>query len=252
MPENRRNRRDGRRIIEQASLNLTSPHRHNNLGVNLMNPQISLAERYREVAKRDRRLKVFGASGHRYKPTKVSIDEIKEFELVMGCELPEGYRDFLLRVGSGVGRYYGLWSFDKVREELNSIYEDYRDEYDVRARPCDPFELEESAFTETRPQDEKGVFVDAPKNPGGFLPICHQGCEYLNVMVLSGALRGRVFGTSAFASTNAQWISAMRPPGIVSPPRKYAQLPKLPKCPTFSQWFLGWTENALRDLNAGI
>jgi hypothetical protein len=229
-------------------LNLTSLLRRNSLGLNLMDSQISLAERYREVAKRDRKFEIFGARKHKYRPKKVSAGEIKEFELVIGCDLPEDYRKFLLRIGTGVGPYYGLWSFDNIRKELNSIYEDYQDEYNVRARPCDSFELEESAFLSESSEGKKAILIDAPKNPGGFLPICHQGCEYLNVMVLSGVLRGKVFGTSAFASTNAQWISATRPPGIVSPPRKYAQLPKLPKCPTFSEWFAGWTDNALRDL----
>src|SRR5215831_18331874 len=111
-----------------------------------MSPQISLAERYREVAKRDRKFEIFGAEKHRYTAKKVSVGEIKEFELVIGCELPEDYRKFLLQVGSDVGPYYGLWSFDNIRKELNSIYEDYQDEYKVRARPCDLFELEESVF----------------------------------------------------------------------------------------------------------
>jgi hypothetical protein len=213
-----------------------------------MDAQFSLAKLYREVAKRDRRLKIFGAMNHRYKPTRVTIDEIIEFELVIGCALPEDYRQFLLEVGSGVGPYYGLWAFDNIRKELSSIYEDYRDEYDARARPCDPFELEESVFTAQPSKPEEGVFVDAPKNPGGFLPICHQGCEYLTVMVLSGALRGKVFETSAFASINSQWISATRPPGLVPRAEKTNALAKLSKCPSFSEWFLGWTENALRDL----
>lgn len=220
-------------------LNLTSPLRRNNLDLNLMDAQISLAERYWEVAMRDRKLRVFGASKHKYKPTRVSFHQIKEFEFVIGCELPEDYRQYLLQIGSGVGPCYGLWSFENIRQELSSIYEDYRDEYGVRARPCDAFELDESAFAREPLPGAKGIFVDAPKNPGGLLPICHQGCEYLNVMVLSGTLRGRIFGTSAFASTNAQWISGTRPPGIVTPPRKYAQLPKLPRCPTFTEWSPG-------------
>jgi hypothetical protein len=228
---------------------LTLVFLHKSLIANLMDLQISLAERYREVAKRDRKLEIFGAEKHKYRPKKVSVDEIKEFELVIGCDLPEDYRELLLRVGSGVGPYYGLWSFDNIREELNSIYEDYYDEYKVRARPCDPFELEESAFAPKASEPKTAVFADAPKNPGGFLPICHQGCEYLTVMVLSGTLRGTVFETSAFASTNSQWLSATRPPGIVSRPReKLVGLRKLPVCPSFSDWFAGWTERALCDL----
>jgi hypothetical protein len=215
-----------------------------------MDSQISLAKIYREVAKRDRKLEVFGAEKHKYRPKKVSVDEIKEFELVIGCDLPGDYREFLLKIGSGVGPYYGLWSFDEIREELNSIYEDYEDEYNVRARPCDPFELEESAFKVGQSWElKKPVLVDAPKNPGGFLPICHQGCEYLTVMVLSGSLRGKVFETSAFASINSQWLSANRAPGIVPRPKaERCRLPKLPLCPSFSDWFVGWTQNAFRDL----
>jgi hypothetical protein len=127
-----------------------------------MSPQISLAERYREVAKRDRKFEIFGAEKHKYLPKKVSDGEIKEFELVIGCELPQDYREFLLRIGTGVGPYYGLWSFDNIRKELNSIYEDYQDEYKVRARPCDPFELEESVFA-VPPFEGGPAFADGPK-----------------------------------------------------------------------------------------
>lgn len=216
-----------------------------------MGAEISLAERYKEVAKRDKKFQIFGA-GHKYRPKAVSVDEIKEFELVIGCDLPEDYRQFLLEVGSGVGPYYGLWPFDEIRQELNLIYEDYEEEYNVRARTCDPFELEESAFAQGQSWELKNaVTVDAPKNPGGFLPICSQGCEYLTVMVVSGALRGKVFETSAFASIHSEWLSATRPPGIVPSPKKDRQLPELPKCPTFSEWFVGWTENALLDLEDG-
>ena len=213
-----------------------------------MDSQISLAERYKEVAKRDKKLKIFGAEKHKYRPQKVSIHEIKEFEMVIGCGLPEDYRQFLLEVGSGVGPYYGLWSFDKIREELNSIYEDYQDEYKVRARPCDPFELEESAFA-VPPFEGGPAFADGPKTSGGFLPICHQGSEYLSVMVVTGVFCGKIFETSAFASTNAQWKSAEAPPGIAGHPQSLSALPKLPRYPSFSEWFAGWTENALRDLD---
>jgi hypothetical protein len=212
-----------------------------------MDSQISLAERYREVAKRDQKFEIFGAEKYKYRPKKVSVDEIKEFELVIGCDLPEDYRQFLLDVGAGVGPYYGLWSFDEIREELNSIYDDYQDEYNVRARPCDPFELEETMFSTRISLKDDSKFMDAPRNPGGFLPICHQGCEYLTVLVTSGALRGWVFETSAFASIHSQWMTAKRPPGIV--PRPETARP-LPNDPSFSRWFRAWTENALNDLNA--
>ena len=215
-----------------------------------MGAEISLAERYKEVAKRDRKFKVFGAEKHKYRHKKVSVDEIKEFELVIGCDLPEDYRQFLLDVGTGVGPYYGLWSFDEIREELNSIYEDYQDEYNVRARPCDPFELEESMFSTRISLKDDSEMMDAPRNPGGFLPICHQGCEYLSVLVMSGMLRGQIFETSAFASIHSQWMTAKRPPGIVPRPKTARPLPTFSHDPSFSRWFRAWTENALNDLNA--
>lgn len=214
-----------------------------------MGAEISLAERYKEVAKHDRKLRIFGAEKHKYQPKKVCVDETKEFELVIGCDLPEDYRQFLLEVGSGVGPYYGLLSFDEIREELNSIYEDYQDEYNVRARPCDPFELEESAFA-VPPFQGGPAFADGPKSPGGFLPICHQGCEYVSVMVLTGPFRGKIFETCGFASTDSQWKSAEPPPGIAGRSKSLSELPELPRYPSFSEWFVGWTENALNDLNA--
>ncbi len=82
------------------------------------------------------------------------------------------------------------------------------------------------------------------------MPISHQGCEFMTVLITSGPLSGMVFDASAFATVGSQWNPSARPPGIVEQGRPRRHLSEFPKWPTFTDWIAGWLEQGFEDLKA--
>ena len=189
--------------------------------------------------------------GHRYEPRPVDQDQIAAFETWCGGDLPAEYRQYLLNVGFGPGPYYGLMSFKQVRDELKIIYEDNAEEFGTSGRPGDPFALEAELTAAIAGSNPADVQIEGPKSPGGFMPICSQGCEFLTVMVTGGAHAGRVFTATAFATVGSTWLPAGRPPGIVGHRQPDRTLPAFPSWPTFTQWVDGWLDQCFADLRRG-
>jgi hypothetical protein len=201
------------------------------------------------LARLDPTRRVFGASSHNYALQPVSEADVVEFESWCVTRLPESYRDYLLHIGRPVGPYYGLMSFKEIRDELALIYEDYIEQLSARGRPGDPFALDEAmerGIVGAEPPPVDGF--ECPATPGGFIPICTQGCEFLAVLVTSGKSVGRVFDTTGFADSASDWRSAQRPPGIVETGKQRAALPSLRAWPTFAEWIDAWLEQCFADL----
>ncbi|MCP4156134.1 MAG: SMI1/KNR4 family protein, partial [bacterium] len=77
--------------------------------------------------KNDKRLKVFGASSHKYKLKKpASEDMLLSFEKEYSIVLPECYRAFLSSIGNGgisyansaAGPFYGIYPLGRCGDEL--------------------------------------------------------------------------------------------------------------------------------------
>jgi len=131
--------------------------------------------------------------------------------------------------------------FEKVREELTLIYEDYAEDVGTQGKPGSEFALEEE-LTTLRARDTEGTSDFAgPHSPGGFIPICYQGCEYVLVMVTSGSLAGSVFhhdGTSR--PLGAGGPRGPEPPGIVASQRPFRSSAGVSGVADFAEWIDGW------------
>lgn len=112
-----------------------------------------LRKQLKRAGEKDPDLTRFGADSHKYQLNPPASEEtIAAFETRFGISLPEGYRDFLLRMGNGgAGPFYGLYS------------------------------LETSG---------PGQLPDYPD--GAVLPLGTQGCTLMTGLVLDGPNRGRV------------------------------------------------------------
>lgn len=201
----------------------------------------------------DSQFRVFGADKHRYAFRPVPEDEILKFETWCGCPLPGDYRDFIARIGVGAGPAYGLWSFAEIQKEWGYIAEDHLAEFGKEGGPSAPFGLEAEILRARESPDGAKEVWKAPETPGGFIPICHLGCEFLNVMAITGASAGTVLHTTAFATFNSEWCCARRPRGIVRvrmpdgppPPEPF------PAVPYFADWITGWLDSCFWDLTGG-
>jgi hypothetical protein len=214
----------------------------------------SLRNQLAELRRRDQNCKVFGASTHLYRSTPVSAAEVARLESALGVALPPEYRQFLLDIGYGAGPYYGVWGPNGSLAEIQGLAQDYEREEGKLVQPSAPFAL--------TPNDLRTIeagFAAGEKCPAaerdwpcsGCLPICHQGCTFWSVLVLTGHFVGRVWDVAFFIGYSGEWLPARRPPGWwetgMPPPR---ELPRLPSPPTFGEWFNGWVERCLSDLPA--
>ncbi|MFY7669525.1 SMI1/KNR4 family protein [Tenacibaculum sp. MEBiC06402] len=157
-----------------------------------------------EIAKKvDKKLKVFGASSHKYKiGNTISEEKIKLFEKKYNIQLPASYTSFLTKIGNGgisyeksaVGPFYGIYPLGKNINELVDYPNIYLSEK-VKIHPnmSDEFwsdlikKLEDdSDMTDDEYDKEMGNLF------AGILPIGSQGCTYLHGLILNGKFRGRV------------------------------------------------------------
>jgi hypothetical protein len=105
-----------------------------------------------------------------------------QLEMSQGIELPEGYREFLLRIGNGgAGPGYGLHSLEQALEERREGIYSLADPFEPPASSRDWFDLR------------------AP----GMLPIYHDGCAFYGGLVVSGPARGQVW---SFVEVAPGWV----------------------------------------------
>lgn len=184
----------------------------------------------------DRELEVFGAKKHQYLLSRVAEQELLEFEQLIGIRLPKEYRTFLFDNGCGAGPYYGLMSPHDIREELDPVWIDCKNEGLAPPSPAGHFPII------ALPGNEPGY---APFPCSGTIPIADQGCTSCTVLVTSGIFEGTVWDVNYFRP-KAEYKPACCPPGLVWPSGPVTRLP-IP--PTFLQWYDGWVARCLADLN---
>ena len=213
-------------------------------------------DQLRQLATLDATQRVFGARGknkgwgHSYRSELLSEAEVVDFEQWCGCKLPDSYREYLLTVGVGAGPFYGLMPLEKIKEELGYIYESYAELGQLEVgRPGDPFALEATLVNRVRAQVKCDAHFRCPPSPGGFIPICYQGCEFIILMVASGALAGRLFTATHFGEASGDWFPAGRPPGIIGYRKRFASLAGFAPWPDFATWVDGWLEQCFSDLH---
>lgn len=180
------------------------------------------------LRKADRRLQVFGASQHRYRSTPVSTSSVEQFEHGLGVELPQNYREFLLRIGYGCGPYYGIWSPAEILRELESWSMD--SDPCPRCSPSGKFPLKSA---------EAGIQCEDWPNDG-CIPIGHQGCTFWTVLVLDGAFRGTVWDVACFVGFDGEWAPARRPVTLLD---ERNPIQPLGSPPDFLEWIESWIES---------
>ena len=177
----------------------------------------------------DRKRDVFGASRHNYDGFPVSRASLCLLEARCGVGLPATYIHHLSTIGFVVGPYYGLSSPEDVVVEL------------ARFVPASPFRFSAEDFHATgETKNPPSQTCDFPVH--GCIPIGDQGCGHQSLLVVCGPHQGSVWDL-----IEGEISPARRPAGFVIRPR--ITLPPLPIPPTFTEWYVGWIEQAVADLN---
>jgi hypothetical protein len=181
-------------------------------------PQTLDAARIREaleqLAKRDKKLKVFGAASHGYRLNPpVAARQLSAFEKKIGVSLPDEYRTFITTVSNGgAGPAHGLFKLGE-HDDGNRHCKWKRWLVGDVARPFPhrrSWNLPKAFWArEPRPaeelseaqQDRLWEAWDAklakeyydPRFMNGAIPICHLGCALRQWLVVTGPERGMVW-----------------------------------------------------------
>ena len=199
----------------------------------------------------DRKLTVFGASKHQYITHRVSESALAELELWCGVPLPDAFRRHLADTGHGAGPYYGIWDPGAIREELDSLCVDYREDVGASVSPASPFplsRLDAEKIRQRQAAGEEKPWIVSNWPSDGCIPICHQGCTFWTVLIVTGECAGCVWDVANYEGWEGLWLPGRRPTGSLLNRDEIKPLPPLPSPPAFEDWFQGWIERATTDL----
>ncbi len=210
-------------------------------------------EKLREL---DTTFEVFGSSTHRYilNPV-VDIQIVCEFERRYGCELPEVYRNFLLKLGNGgAGPSYGLfplgimddghgyseWGEDFVNPIKGFKFEDSYNDNSMLSRGAPEESSFESAseyelaYDEWMDENYEELQMEywLKHSLDGAVPICHHGCAYRSWLVVA---EGTEYGNI--------WQDDTPDEGGVYPEKTDSNIRV-----NFGSWYLNWLDKSLREI----
>lgn len=170
--------------------------------------------------------KVFGAHNHKYELNeRLTEEELKSFESEHEITLPTDYRGFLLQVGDGgAGPGYGLFPLQAFAELYYPISPDFLKT---------PFPHVEN-WNVVDDEDYDSDLSERYWNDRvtGSICLCHQGCGYVERLVVNGKSKGEVWGDSR-VSDHGIFQLKDQSTGEVE---------------TFSSWYNNWLDESLRKV----
>ena len=208
----------------------------------------SVLEKLSALRAADPDFSVFGAASHRYELNAPCAEQdVRAFETEHDVQLPEDYRAFLLECGNGgAGPSYGLFPlgrWDGAGRELE-LWPGESGSWGQLREPfphTQPWNLPDERFQqpadghadEAAEQAWYDAFDQAyfaPALTNGAMPICHEGCAYRDLLIVTGPQRGRM------------WIDGRSSDEGIAPLGPVGQ-----DAPTFAAWYLSWLDESLAE-----
>jgi hypothetical protein len=142
----------------------------------------------------------FGAEEHRFclEPV-VTEPEVADFEALWRIQLPAEYREFITRISNGgAGPAYGLFPLDETLSNRGTkLPADFLLSpfpYQTLYNPYEDPNLAEYWERSRNGKVTKDEYEGRKLNEiTGTLVLCHEGCGYLHLLVVSGAARGQMW-----------------------------------------------------------
>lgn len=156
--------------------------------------------------KADKKFKIFGAYGHKYKISKpISTDLVAAVERKYGFQLPACYKTFITQIGNGgkanghaAGPFHGIYSLQKSINEVDGF-----NGPDGPQRACIiyPYISEDDWQKQTYTIENNDLNDEEYDNEltrlyGGILLIGSQGCAFVTGLVLNGEHKGKIVNLS--------------------------------------------------------
>jgi len=189
-----------------------------------------LSEKLETIRKHVGAKMISGADAHHFENIPVDREEVELFEKHYQVTLPEIFREFLLRIGTGAGPNDGvpcLQDMAKYYDELSSASDGKRMSEDFYLSNKDANDL---VWKKIRNQTES--YYAHLKKMGGFLPIQKEGDAHYNYIVLNGSQTGKIW------SLNMDGFQTL-PIGVM-------------KEFSFFDWYNNWLDECLLHLKTEI
>lgn len=196
----------------------------------MLNPK-KILDALSSIRLADTARRVFGASTHMYVLNPVvTTASIRQFQDQHQIVLPEDYVVFLTEIGNGgAGPGYGLLPmgvFESHSVGVLSLPFPHRAQWNLTATE---FESQKQSGTHTLPENFddwyfSGHFVN------GAIPICHEGCGYYNLLVVTGENSGTM------------WIDGRCSDGGIAPLTRYDG-----DVHTFASWYSEWLTTSTHE-----
>ena len=163
----------------------------------------------------DKNFEIFGSIKHKYKLNPCKTEkEILEFEKKYKISLPEDYKNFLIYIGNGgAGPSYGMLRLEDFFDKDTAVSDNFL-VTDFKYSPDSPY-LEQSCENTDNYSDETA----------GSMIICHHGCGILNLLIISGTERGKIWLDDRCNDNSMKRV-----------------------CNSFSEWYNKWLDNSISSL----
>lgn len=199
----------------------------------------TIEEKLKALETLDPERKIFGAYRHQYRLNKVKTEnELRKFEESYRIILPEGYREFLLKIGNGgAGPYYGI----ETLEDSLYVDLDYKRENEL-LNPAKSFllteawnmEFEGDPDNEQEIEEYENLYFD-DKWTDGLLRICNYGCGISLNIIVNGAEYGNI------------WVDDRGNDGGIYPDPYFDQTGRT----QFLEWYEIWLDRSIEEAKAG-
>ena len=147
-----------------------------------------------EAAKKDSKLKIFGANTHKYKLNEtMDIKEVRAFEKKYGVSLPEEYIFYLTKVANGgAGNFYGINPLNE--KEHAESYRQHLCKENVYGDDFTQFWREFAEFIEYDEEEDSDKKFEEYQSKlcDGVIHISYQGCTFDTLLVVNGKRKGEI------------------------------------------------------------
>jgi len=193
-----------------------------------------------ELKRLDRYFEVFGSETHKYELNKPKTEEeLQKFENENGITLPNGYREFIKKVGNGgAGPYYGLEPMENGRE-VDLDYKNGENLIDL-SKPfphTEHWNVKFEEFTDDN-YDEIDKLMDKTyydnKFVNGLLRISNFGCGVRMNLVVNGNEKGNI------------WVDDRTNHNGLFPDPYFETTERL----DFLKWYEMWLDISLKEKNS--
>lgn len=201
-----------------------------------------LVEKLALLRWRDKQRIIFGAEQHGYALQQITRRDLLDLETHIGVILPSDYRTWLLEVGYGAGPYYGLFSPQRIAEELR--YSESGTGGDVAdASKIDSGQLQRffAAIRDGGSSVGNGISANSMI---GAVPVGEQGCGGYSQILVAGEYRGAMFGEcEEVLAYQATPLTAFWPEAV-------SRNPAADQHPlSFLQWLDHWLDTSIALVN---